>query len=628
VDAVNPRNRLSWRDFGHGLLRLRKKIRPGTRTLATLATMYDRRRLSLGRALERSAARHPDATCIKHEHGEISYAAFNRWVNRIAHHLLASGVRRGHAVAILMENRPGLLAVTAAVTKLGAVAALLNTQQRRHVLAHSLTCFEPRLYVVGAELAGAFDEVRSDIGNPAPAAVRLVRDGSVIDRAADHAGDALAPGPASQGRAGYVDLDQAIAAQPSHDPPTTAAVRLADACFYIFTSGTTGLPKASILSHERWLKAATGFGEACLDLGPGDTVYAPLPLYHNLGLTVAWGSALYTGAAVAIRRKFSAGAFWDDCRRHRATAFVYIGEIPRYLLNQPPAARDRQHMVRRILGVGLRPELWEQMKRRFGIDEIYEIYAASEMNVSFINLLNLDQTVGFCPMRWAIVAFDVERGEPVRSARGRLIRARRGEVGLLITKVTRRYRFEGYTDADASARKLLHGVFRRRDVWFDSGDLMRDIGFGHLQFVDRVGDTFRWKSENVSTTEVEQVISAIAGVAECAVYGVEVPGMPGRAGMATLVLAPGGEGLRHDPEPVRARTDAALPGYAVPVFLRIADSLTTTGTFKHRKAALRDQGYDPARVRDPLFVRLPDRAAYVPLTPEIHDRIRQGALRL
>lgn len=614
---VNPRNRLTWRDFGRGVLALRKKIRPGTRTLATLATMRDDRRMSLGRALERSAARHPDAACIKHEHGEISYAAFNRWVNRIAHHLLASGVRRGDAVAILMDNRPELLAVAAAVTKLGAVAALLNTQQRRQVLAHSLRCFEPRLYVVGAELAGAFDEVRFDIGNPAPAAVRLVPDRGPGD----------APAPAAE-RADYVDLDQAIAAQPSDDPPATAAVRLADACFYIFTSGTTGLPKASILSHERWLKAATGFGEACLDLGPGDTVYAPLPLYHNLGLTIAWGSALYTGAAVAIRRKFSAGAFWDDCRRHRATAFAYIGEIPRYLLNQPASPRDRDHTVRRILGVGLRPELWQEMKRRFGIAEIYEIYAASEMNISFINLLNLDQTVGFCPMRWAIVAFDVERGQPVRNARGRLVRVRRGEVGLLITKVTPRYRFEGYTDADASARKLLHGVFRQRDVWFDSGDLMREIGFGHLQFVDRVGDTFRWKSENVSTTEVEQVFGDIAGVTECAVYGVEVPGMPGRAGMATLVLAPERDDVRRDPEPVRAHLDATLPAYAVPVFLRIADRLTTTGTFKHRKAELRDEGYDPGRVRDPLFVRLPDRAAYVPLTPALHDRIRQGALRL
>lgn len=571
--------------------------------------------MSLGRALERSAARHPDAPCIKHEHGEITYAAFNRRVNRVAHHLLASGVRRGDAVAILMDSRPELLAVTAAVVKLGAVAALLNANQRRQVLAHSLTCFEPRLYVVGAELAGAFDEVREAIGNPAPAVVRLVR---------DRAGDASPPG--AGGEHGYVDLDQAVAAQPDHDPLATSTVRLGDPCFYIFTSGTTGLPKASILSHERWLKAATGFGEACLELGPGDTVYAPLPLYHNLGLTVAWGSALYTGAAVAIRRRFSAGAFWDDCRRHRATAFVYIGEIPRYLLNQPESPDDRRHAVRRILGVGLRPELWHPLKRRFGIDEIYEIYASSEMNVSFFNLLNLDRTVGFCPFRWAIVAFDLERGEPVRDRRGRLVRVRKGEVGLLITAVTRRFRFDGYTDAGASARKLLRGVFRERDVWFDTGDLMREIGFGHLQFVDRVGDSFRWKSENVSSTEVEQVIGAVPGVAECAVYGVEVPGMPGRAGMAMLVPAAGHGGL--DLESLRARLDAELPGYAAPVFLRIAASVSATETFKHRKAALREQGYDPARVRDPLFVRLPGGAAYAPLTPEIHERIRAGALRL
>lgn len=574
--------------------------------------------MSLGRALERSAARHPGAVCIKHEHGEISYEAFNRWVNRVAHHLRASGVRRGDAVAILMDSRPSLLAVTMAVTKLGAVAALLNPQQRRHVLAHSMGCFEPRLYVVGAELVDAFEEVRPGIGNPVRAAVRFV------------AGDGAAGSPAAGSQRcpeGYIDLGEAIAAQPGDNPGTTAEVRLADPCFYIFTSGTTGLPKASILSHERWLKAATGFGEACLALGPGDTVYAPVPLCHNLGLTVAWGSAVYTGAAIAIRQKFSASAFWDDCRRYQATAFIYIGEIPRYLLNQPPGPRDREHTVRRILGVGLRPELWQELEQRFGIHEIYEIYAASESNVSFLNLFNLDQTVGFCPLRWAIVAFDIERGQPVRDARGRLVRVRKGEAGLLLTQVTRRYRFEGYTDPAASARRLLRDVFRAGDVWFDTGDLMREIGFGHLQFVDRVGDTFRWKSENVSTTEVEQVMAALPGVTECAVYGVEVPGMPGRAGMATVVLAPERADLARDPEPLRAQLERELPGYAVPVFLRVATSLLTTGTFKHRKAALRDEGYDPGRLRDPLFVRVGD-GRYVPLTPELHDRVRQGALRL
>lgn len=623
---MNRRNRLTWFEIGRGLLGLRKRIVPGTRTLATLVSMRQSTRMSLGRALERSAARHPDAVCIKHEHGEISYAAFNRRVNQIAHHLRASGVRRGDAVAILMDSRPSFLAVATAVTKLGAVAALLNPQQRRNVLAHSLGCFEPRLYVVGAELVDAFEEVRGDIGSPLREAVRFVAE----EGAADGPGNRAAGSPAAIWQRcpeSFINLDEAIASQPGIDPETTAEVRLADACFYIFTSGTTGLPKASILSHERWLKASTGFGEACLALGPGDTVYTPVPLYHNLGITIAWGSAIYTGAAVAIRRKFSASAFWDDCRRYQATAFIYIGEIPRYLLNQSPGARDREHSVRRILGVGLRPELWQEMKQRFGIDEIFEIYAASESNVSFLNLLNLDETVGFCPLRWAIVAFDIERGQPVRDARGRLVRVRKGETGLLITKVTRRYGFEGYTDAEASTRRLLRDVFRRGDVWFDTGDLMREIGFGHLQFVDRVGDTFRWKSENVSTTEVEQVVAALPGVIECAVYGVEVPGMPGRAGMATVVLASEHADLARDPEPLRVQLERELPGYAVPVFLRVAARLLTTGTFKHRKAALREEGYDPLRLQDPLFVRAED-GRYVPLTPALHDRIRQGALRL
>lgn len=568
-------------------------------------------RMSLGKALERSASRHPGAVCIKHEGGEITYAAFNGWVNRIAHHMMASGVGPGDPVAILMNNRPALLAVVAATSKLGAVAAVLNTQQRRDVLAHSLGCVTPRLHVIGAELVEVFEEARAQIdpaAGTAPPEPRYMADG--------HAGAVPA---------GYVDLDAAISAQPSSDPPSTGEVRLADPCFYIFTSGTTGLPKASILSHDRWLKAATGFGEACLDLGPGDTVYAPLPLYHNMGLTIAWGGALYTGAAVAIRRKFSASAFWDDCRRHRATAFIYIGEIPRYLLNQAPAPGERDHQVRRILGVGLRPDLWPQVKERFGIPEIYEIYASSEMNVSFLNLLNLDGTVGFCPTRWAIVAFDVRAGAPVRDAQGRLVRVRKGETGLLITKVTRRFRYEGYTDPRASARKLLRDVFREGDQWFDTGDLMREIGFGHLQFVDRVGDTFRWKSENVSTTEVEKVLGGFDAVAECTVYGVEIPDMPGRAGMAAIVAT---DGAALDLDALRAHLERELPRYAVPVFLRVTGSLATTGTFKHRKAALRDEGYDPARVEDPLFVRLPDRDAYARLTPELHARIRAGALSL
>lgn len=603
---MTERDTLEWSDIGRGLITLIKKAGPLTRTVMTLARQSEQRHMSLGAALERTAAAHPEAVALKHEHGAMTYRVFNEWVNRIAHQLVHSGVQRGDAVAILMDSRPALLAVVAAVAKVGGVAALLNTNQRRHALLHSLSCFTPVFFIIGEELVDAFEEVRPELGPIRAGALCHVRD------------EGAGPVPV-----GYLDLDAAITAQSSANPDITGDIRAGDPCFYILTSGTTGLPKASILSHDRWIKAATAFGESCLNLSPGDTLYAPLPLYHNLALTVGWASAVYTGAALAIRRKLSVSAFWDDCRRHQATAFAYIGELPRYLFNAPPTPADRDNPVRKIIGVGLRPEIWRAFKRRFDIDEVYEIYAASELNISFINLLNLDRTVGFCPMRWALVAFDADTGKPVRDARGRLVRVAKGEVGLLIAKVTRRFRFDGYTDPAASERKLLRDAFRPGDVWIDSGDLMRHIGFGHLQFVDRLGDTFRWKSENVSTGEVEAVIGMSPQVAECTVYGVEIPGMPGRAGMAAVV--PSSDAF--DADALLTHMRAELPAYAIPVFLRVTGSLETTGTFKHRKVELRREGYDLARTDDPILVLLPGEGAFTRLTSALHERIRGGDVR-
>lgn len=624
---MTARETLDWLELGRGLLTLASKARPLARTAATLARHRDSSRMSLGRALEHSARVHPDVIAVKHEHGVLTYRALNQWANRIAHHLMRRGLCHGQAVAILMENRPALLAVIAAVAKVGGVAALVNTNLRRQPLVHSFGCFTPALYIIGQELLDPFEEIRAELGPIPPGSLHLVADPE--DQAATEesgTGSGTRRSPVSAAPAGppdYVHLDQAIAAQPDENPATTGQVRFADACCYIFTSGTTGLPKASILSHGRWIKAATAFGEACLDLQPGETIYAPLPLYHNLALSVAWSSAVYTGASLAMRRKLSASAFWDDCRRYQASAFAYIGEIPRYLLNQPPDPHDRANPVRKIIGVGLRPELWQPLKERFGIDEVYEIYAASEMNVSFLNVMNLDRTVGFCPMRWTLVGFDVETGEPRRDARGHLVRVGKGEVGLLITEVTKRFRFEGYTDAEASERKLLRNVFREGDVWFNSGDLMRNIGFGHLRFVDRVGDTFRWKSENVATGQVEAIIGTSGQVSECTVYGVEIPGMPGRAGMAAVVPA----GNSIDADALLAHMRAELPTYAIPVFLRLTSTLEVTGTFKHRKVELRQQGYDPTRTPDPILVLQPGSDAYTRLTPELHARIQQSDIR-
>ncbi|MCA9774611.1 MAG: AMP-binding protein [Myxococcales bacterium] len=295
------------------------------------------------------------------------------------------------------------------------------------------------------------------------------------------------------------------------------------------------------------------------------------------------------------------------------------------MLNRPASPSERDHRVRRVMGVGLRPELWDIFQERFGLRTIYEMYGATEMNLVWTNVMNLPRTCGRSLYPFAVVRFDVELGEPARGADGRMIRVRKGEVGLCISQVTEQFRFIGYTDREATERKLLRDVFAPGDVWVNSGDLVRDQGFRHVQFIDRVGDTFRWKSENVSTTEVERVLNAHPAVAESTVYGVEVPDHPGRAGMAAVVPA---DGRNLDLDGLLAHLSRELPDYAVPVFLRIVATLETTGTFKNRKVTLQAEGFDPAKIADPLYARRHGGDRYEALTAPFADEIRAGRVRL
>jgi citronellyl-CoA synthetase len=583
---------------------------PAIRRGLVLAAKTDRNeRLSIGWFLEKNARERPHGTALLYEDRRFTHRQLDQEANRWAAVLAGRGIRRGDAVAVLLENRPEMLFAVAGIVKLGAIAAVINTRLRGRVLEHSLRVAKAVAAVVGEELWGAFAEVRSAFEGPGAERVLWV---------VDH-GAAGSPPDAT-------DAGPLLAQATTHSPAALGDVRLGDPCFYIYTSGTTGLPKASIMSHFRWVKAAGGFGMAALALEPHDIVYLPLPLYHNNALTVAWSSTASTGAALALRRKFSVSSFWDDVRRTRATSFVYIGELCRYLLNQPPRHDDRDNPIRKIVGNGLRPDIWREFKARFGIDQVYEFYAASEGNIAFVNILNADCTVGVCPARYALVRYDVDKDEPVRDDSGHLIRVGRGEVGLLIGQVSARYAFDGYTDAAASEKKLLRDAFRPGDCWFDSGDLLRDLGLRHAQFVDRVGDTFRWKGENVSTNEVAEVLNGHPQVAESTVYGVQVPGTDGRCGMAAVVLR---VPLSELDLPGFARhVKSQLPSYAVPVFLRFREELEVTGTFKQIKGELRRQGFDPAAVPEPLFVLPPRQPQYVPMTPELHGAIVKGALEL
>ena len=567
------------------------------------------KKLSLAWALERAARLHGQRPALMDETRRLSYGQFNAWANRLAWAFKAEGVGHGSVVAVMLENRLELLAILAGLSKLGAVSALINTSQRGKVLAHSLNLVEPTFVVIGEELLPAYDEVRPNLNT-------ALNPYWVADQ------DCLA-GP-GQEPPHCINLIRLTHNQSSENPPDAAQVRMKDPCFLIYTSGTTGLPKASIMSHGKWIKAYGGFGHSGLTLNEQDVLYLTLPCYHNNAVTVCWSAVLAGGAAIALRRKFSTAAFWPDVKRYNASCFGYIGELCRYLLNQPPCPEEHNNSLRCMIGNGLRPSIWNEFKSRFGIDQITEFYASSEGNIGFTNVFNFDNTVGFTTATFSIVRYDLENDRPLLNRKGYMIEASKGEAGLLISEISPKWPFDGYTDPSKSEAAILRNVFKKGDAWFNTGDLMRNIGCKHAQFVDRLGDTYRWRGENVSTTEVENLIGSFPGVEDAVVYGVEIPGTNGRCGMAAIRMS---EGIKLDGNALLAYLDAELPAYAVPVFYRQLQTVETTGTFKYKKADLKSEAYDPSKVTDPLWARLPGDKQLTTIRPAIYEAVTERCYR-
>jgi citronellyl-CoA synthetase len=423
----------------------------------------------LGWHFEQATLRNPDGAALLYADRVLSYTEVNQSANRIAHHLHAQGIRKGDVVAMFIENRPELLLNVLAVAKLGGICAMLNTAQTQAALVHSLNLVSPAAIVVGAELVAAYEAVRNQVAIPAE------RTWFVADQQASALPD------------GYSDLMAASTEAPVDNPPSSAQIFFNDPCFYIYTSGTTGLPKAGIMKHGRWTKTAVSFGSIALDMGPDDVLYCTLPLYHATGLCVCWGSAIIGASGFAIRRKFSASQFWDDARRFKATTLGYVGELCRYLLDQPTNVSDRDHRVTKMVGNGLRPGVWAQFKARYGVEHVCELYAASDGNIGFTNILNFDNTVGFCLQHWALVDYAHDSGEPVRGSDGFMLKVKTGGQGLLLARIDEKSPYDGYTDPEKNRKVILTDVFEKGDRYFNTGDLVRSIGFGHAQFVDRLG---------------------------------------------------------------------------------------------------------------------------------------------
>lgn len=601
---MEEKTRVGVTELATGALRIIPRLPTANKGLALLPLIRSGQRRSIGRMVEKWARRRPEATALRDAGGQLSYGDLNTAANRIGHLLQSEGVRKGEAVAVLMQNRNALVVTATGALKIGGVAGLLNYNQQGDVLAHSLSLIEPRALIVGTECREAFESVRDRLPATLEGRVFWVADGDAS--------------PVT----GLRDLEGECTGMAADNPAAGREVRTHDAAFLIFTSGTTGMPKAAIMSHGRWLRAMAGVGMASLRMARNDVFYCPLPLYHNNAITLAWGAALSAGATLAIGRKFSASRFWDEVNAFQATAFCYIGELCRYLLEQPAHPLERRHAVRVVLGNGLRPELWPAFRERFGIPHINEFYGASECNLLFTNSFNVDASCGFCPLSYAVVAYDPDTEAPVRNDKGRLQQVRTGETGLLLSRVTRLSPFDGYTSREEGERKLLRDGFRRGDCWFNTGDLVRAMGFRHVQFVDRLGDTFRWKGENVATTEVESVMNTHPQIHEAVVYGVEVPGAEGRAGMASLTLVDDREPL--DGRGLAEHLHARLPEYAVPLFLRVRDSHDSTTTFKYQKSALKREGFDPRTVLDPVYVLRDRRLGYVPMDARGYDAFCAG----
>src|SRR3569832_170847 len=495
-----------------------------TRTLLSLRDVKPDSPHTIVDAVETQAHATPDAVAFYFLDRTMTYRALDVGANRVARWAKANGVGQLVVVALLMEIRPEYVMTWLGLLKAGAVVALINTNLRGAPLAHSISIAGAKLAIVGAELAPTYEEAAPQI-EPRP--------------------EAWCAGGTCPG---LPDFDAACAAQSdtATDKAWRAGITCKDRAFYIYTSGTTGLPKASNFTHLRMLFMMHGFVSG-LNVKRTDRIYNVLPLYHSAGGVCAVGMGLLPGGSVIIKRKLSVHEFWEDVHRYDATIFQYIGELCRYLLNAPPSRFERDHKIRAITGNGLRPEIWKNFQDRFAIPKIVEFYGATEGNVSMLNYDGTVGAVGRVPsyMRGIfstrIVKFDVEKETPIRGADGFCVVCADGEVGECIGRIESGpgKTFDGYTKASDTQKKVLENVFAKGDHWFRTGDLMRRGALGYFYFVDRIGDTFRWKGENVATSEVSEAISPFASIKEAIVYGVSVPGQDGRAGMAALATGSG-----------------------------------------------------------------------------------------
>ncbi|XP_015175020.1 PREDICTED: long-chain fatty acid transport protein 4-like [Polistes dominula] len=554
---------------------------------------------------------YPDKPCFYFEDRTWTNEEIDKYSNKIANIFKEAGYVKGDAVALMMNNRPEFVATWLGLGKLGVISALINTNLRQQCLTHCLNVAKVKCIIYSDEFSSAIDEISDTLKG-----ITKYKHGANI----------------KETNKDVTDLDKLLADASTKEPEVDNEPGFKDNLLYIYTSGTTGLPKVAIIPNSRYLLVITATYHMLGLKANYDIFYNSTPLYHMSGGIVGTGCALAKGIPSVLRNKFSVSAYWDDCIKYKCTLAQYIGEMCRYLIKAPPRPEDTAHSIRLVVGNGMKPQIWQQFVDRFNIKQVSEVYGSSEGNANMINIDNQVGAIGFVPSFLpkflhpiALIRVNPDTSEPIRGKDGFCIRTEINEPGMLVGLIKQGHavrEFNGYLDKEASQKKIVENVFCKGDKAFLTGDILVQDELGYFYFKDRTGDTFRWKGENVATAEVEGVISNVVGYRDAIVYGVQIPGLEGKAGMAAIV----------DPEnlidfkALAEGLDKALPSYARPIFLRIVKEIEMTTTFKLKKINLQKEGFDPNKIQDKLYFR--SDKGYVEVTPELYQQIISGNIRL
>lgn len=573
-----------------------------------MTKIYEERKknpnLSPGILVEQFAEKIPNKWAIFFEDIKWTWQKLNQVSNQVANYFLKSGFKSGDTIAIMMENSLEILYVPIGINKIQGIVSYINIHQRKKALVHAFRISEPKWMMVDGDclpfLLEIFDEINFDKNR-----VFVVNNSNLIDH-------------------NFINFEIEIERGLYENPLTTYNSNLFTISTNIFTSGTTGLPKAAPQNNVRLINP---FTRVAMKLTQDDIIYCPLPLYHSHALVNGWGTSLQIGCTYSFRKRFSASYFWKDIKKHNATCFYYIGEIPRYLLNRPKSEYVENNAMKQMFGLGLRKEIWDIFKSRFKIERIHEFYGATDGAGGLYNIEGRSGMLGkiTSPGVHAVVKINQDTSEFIKDENGFLLHCKPGETGMLLVAISENSNYLGYKDKNQTEKRIIRNAFENDIIYLNTGDLINLHEDNWVSFADRAGDTFRWKGENISTLEVENILNSIPEIEICNVYGVEIPKHEGRAGMVAIKLKKSG---KFNPKTFADFIIENLPKYSIPIFVRIQNELEFTGTHKLRKINLRKESYDINIIKDTIYLWNPITQSYKNLGIDDYTNLLLGKMNI